>query len=473
MRESTGNGNPFIRGNGADRVTPLPFQAEGDAITDLARYLPLVVLSVVLIGAIMWFLAFISRYFEYLKTVESRWLDRPTLDFIHRVLEVVWIAFIAIVILAVAQSFSASLRDVLLAFVQRVPALFFAIFVLFVAAIIVRALHRFGSFLRGELKTKPKRLAPPQALAFTEIVLKYLIYTGAVALAVFGGIRALPVQDQDFIQQNLGSLPGIPGPALIGVLVGVLVVGIADRFIDSIFEDWKRRTRKFSARVMDEFKTLARYAVWLLGAIVLLFIILALALTETQLVVFAVGFIAFLIAAAMIAFDPVRNLLAGITLMRADPFDIGDRIKIGTDLVCDVGAMSLTLTQVRTLRGEVVSLPNSRLLEEPIVNFSRSKPYAMSVEVCVDFAIGHAHVCDLLLRAARETEGIVPEPSPLAHGKDLEGSSIRYQLLAYTNQPERMKECKSALIYKIQELFGQANIRPVGPRPGASFPSEG
>jgi len=279
--------------------------------------------------------------------------------------------------------------------------------------------------------------------------------------------------DLSIIQQNLGSLPGIPGPALIGVLVGVLVVGIADRFIDSIFEDWKRRTRKFSARVMDEFKTLARYAVWLLGAIVLLFIILALALTETQLVVFAVGFIAFLIAAAMIAFDPVRNLLAGITLMRADPFDIGDRIKIGTDLVCDVGAMSLTLTQVRTLRGEVVSLPNSRLLEEPIVNFSRSKPYAMSVEVCVDFAIGHAHVCDLLLRAARETEGIVPEPSPLAHGKDLEGSSIRYQLLAYTNQPERMKECKSALIYKIQELFGQANIRPVGPRPGASFPSEG
>lgn len=460
-------GNPFIRVNGAGCVPLLPFQAEGDAIGDLARYLPLVVLSVVLIGVIMWFLAFISRYFDYLKTVESRWLDRPTLDFIHRVLEVVWIAFIAIVILAVAQNFSTVLRDVLSAFVQRVPAFFFAVFVLFVAGIIVRVLHRFGSFLRGELKTKPKRLAPSQALAFTEIVLKYLIYTGAVALAVFGGIRALPAPDQDFIQQNLGSLPGIPGPALVGVLVGVLVVGIADRFIDSIFEDWKRGTRKFSARVVDEFKALTRYAVWLLGTIVLLFIILALALTETQLVVFAVGFIAFLILAGMIAFDPVRNVFAGVTLMRADPFDIGDRIKVGPDLVCDVGAMSLTLTQVRTLRGEVVNLPNSRLLTEPIVNFSRSKPYAIFVELRVDFAVEHERVCDLLLRAARETEGIVPEPSPLALGKDLEGPSIVYQLLAYTDQPERMKECKSALIYKIQELFGQAGIRPMGPPTGS------
>jgi small-conductance mechanosensitive channel len=350
----------------------------------------------------------------------------------------------------------------LTAFVQRVPALFFAIFVLFAATIIVRALHRFAAYLRGELKTKPKRLAPPQALAFTEIVLKYLIYIGAVVLAIFGAIRALPAEDQDVIRQNLGTLPGIPESAIIGVLIGILIVGIADRFIDSIFEDWKRRTRKFTARVVDEFKTITRYGVWVLGAIVLLFIILALVLSEAQLIVFAVGFVAFLIAAATIAFDPVRNALAGVTLMRADPFDIGDRVKIGSDLVCDVQSMSLTLTQVRTLRGEVVNLPNSRLLTEPIVNFSRSKPYAIFVEVCVDFGVDHSKVRDLLLRAARETEGIVPEPAPQALGKDLEGSSIRYQLLAYTSQPERMKECRSALIYKIQELFGQAGIRPIG-----------
>ena len=439
----------------------LPFQTS-DPLVEAARYLPLVVLSVVLVGAIMWFLAFISRYFEYLKTIESRWLDRPTLDFIHRVLEAVWIAFIAIVILAVAQTFSTNLRDALTAFVQRVPALFFAIFVLFAATIIVRALHRFAAYLRGELKTKPKRLAPPQALAFTEIVLKYLIYIGAVVLAIFGAIRALPAEDQDVIRQNLGTLPGIPESAIIGVLIGILIVGIADRFIDSIFEDWKRRTRKFTARVVDEFKTITRYGVWVLGAIVLLFIILALVLSEAQLIVFAVGFVAFLIAAATIVFDPVRNALAGVTLMRADPFDIGDRVKIGSDLVCDVQSMSLTLTQVRTLRGEVVNLPNSRLLTEPIVNFSRSKPYAIFVEVCVDFGVDHSRVRDLLLRAARETEGIVAEPAPQALGKDLDGSSIRYQLLAYTSQPDRMKECRSALIYKIQELFGQAGIRPIG-----------
>lgn len=439
----------------------VPFQVS-DPLAEAARFLPIIVLSVLLVGGIMWFLAFISRYFEYLKTLESRWLDHSTLDFIHRVLEGVWIALIAIVILAVAQTVSDPLRDVLGALLQRVPALFVAVFVLFAGGIMVRTLHRFAAYLRGELKTKPRRLAPPQALAFTEIVLKYAIYIGAIVVAVFGAIRALPASDQAFIAENLGTLPRFPESAIIALLIGILVVGIADRFIESIFEDWKRRTKTFTTRLVDEFKTIARYGVWALGAIVLIFVVLALVLTEAQLIVFAVGFLSFLIAAATIAFDPVRESLAGITLMRADPFDDGDRVQIGADMICDVESMSLTLTQVRTLRGEVVSLPNSRLLSEPIMNFSRSKPYAMFVDVCVEFGVNPIQVRDLLLQAARETDGIVEEPPPQAFGKDLEGSAIRYELLAYTGQPKRMTECKSALIYNIQALFGRAGIRPVG-----------
>lgn len=436
----------------------VPLQAGGDALSTFLDLLPLIVLIVVLAGFMMWILAWMSRYFEYLKTVESAWLDRPTLDFVHRTLEGVWILIMALVVLGLAATRSASLHDLLAAFVLRVPAIFVFIFVMFAGAIIVRVLHRFAAFLRGELKAKPKRVAPESALAFAEIVLKYVIYLASLFIAILGALRTLPASDQTAIQQNIGALPVLEPTILLEVVLGVVLILLADRFVDSIFEDLKRRSRKWSDRVIDEFKSMTRYGVWVIGALVLFFIVLDLMLSEAGLVVFAVGFMALLVVAAVLGFDTARNLLSGLAVLRANLFDVGDRVKIGEDLVGDVASMGLTLTQVRTLRGELVQIPNGRLLRETVLNFSRSKPYAVFVEVSVGFGVGHARVRDLLLQAATETEGIVKDHGPEVYGKDLDGGRVVYQLYAYTDQPERMKEIKSSLIYRIQDLFGNAGI---------------
>ncbi len=257
-------------------------------------------------------------------------------------------------------------------------------------------------------------------------------------------------------------IPGIEPLAVLGILFGLLGIAVADRFVDSIFEDMKRHSTKFVPRAVDELKSAARYAVWILGAVVLLFIILALVLSGDRLIVFAVGFVGLMIVLALFGFAPVQNALAGFTLMRADPFDVGNRVKIGENLVGDVVSMSLSLTSVRTLRNEVVQIPNTTLLQTSIVNFSRSKPYAIFVEVAVGFEVGHDRVQQLLLQAASETEGIVKERPAEVFGKELQGRTILYQLFAYTDQPERMKEIKSALVFHIQDLFAGAGIRPPG-----------
>ena len=447
-------------------LTAYPFQVPGDALSVFVDLLPIIVLIVVLAGVMMWFLAWMSRYFEYLKTIESEWLDRTTLDFVRRVLEAVWIGFMAIIILTIAQTRSPWLHDQLYRSVQLVPALFVFVFVLFAAAIIVRVLHRFGAYLRGELRTKPRRIAPAGALAFAEIVLKYVIYIVALVIATLGGIRALPAADQATLQETIGVLPGIEPIAIAGILAGVLAIAVADRFVDSIFEDMKRHTAKFSVRAVDDLKSIARYAVWILGAVVLLFIVLSLVLSGDRLVIFAVGFMALLVAIALFAFSPVQNALAGFTLMRADPFNVGDRVKVGDDLVGDVVSMSLSLTSIRTTRREVVQIPNASLLVTRIVNFSRSKPYAVVVEAPVGFGVPHARVRDLLLRAAAETEGIVKDRPAEVFGKEIRDGTVIYQLFAYTDQPERMKEIKSALVYRVQELFGAEGLpvsRAAGP----------
>ncbi len=439
-------------------LASLPLQATGDALSTFVAVLPLIVLIVVLAGVMMWFLGWMSRYFEYLKTIESAWLDRTTLDFVRRVLEAVWVAFIVIVILAIAQTQSSFLHDVLYAFDLRGPALFVFVFILFGAAILVRVLHRFGSYLRGELKTKPRRIAPAGALAFAEIVLKYVIYIVGLFLAAIASLRVLPVSDQAAIEGTVGVLPALQPIAGVGILLGILAIAVADRFVDSIFEDMKRHTSKFTERALDELKSVARYAVWILGAVVLLFVVLALVLSGDRLVIFAVGFVGLMTILALFLFSPIQNALAGFTLLRADPFNVGDRVKVGDDLVGDVESVTLSLTSVRTLRNEVVQIPNTRLLTTPIVNFSRSKPYAVFLEVPVPFDVAHGRVEALLLQAAAEVEGIVKERPPEVFGKEIQGGAILYQLWAYTDRPEQMKEIKSRLVYRIQDLFTQAGV---------------
>ncbi len=440
-----------------------PFQATGDALSTFVDFLPLIVLIVVLAGVMMWSLGWMSRYFEYLKTIESAWLDRTTLDFVRRVLEAVWIAFMAIIILAIGQTRSQTLHDLLADVVLRSPAVFVFVFVLFAAAIIVRVLHRFGAYLRGELKAKPKRVAPAGALAFAELVLKYVIYTVALFIAILGSLRALPASDLTYIEQTVGVLPGLQPIAILGLLFGLVAIVVADRFVDSIFEDMKLHNAKFSARALDDLKSVARYAVWILGAVVLLFIILALVLSGDRLVIFAVGFTGFMVALTVFAFSPVQNVLAGFSLLRADPYNVGDRVKVGDELVGDVISMSLSLTTVRTVRNEIVQLPNAKLLVTPIVNFSRSKPYAIFVEVPVSFDVAHERVSSLLLQAAADMDGIVKDRPPEVFGKEIEGGTILYQLFAYTDRPERMKEIKSALVFRIQDLFTRAGLRSAGP----------
>jgi small-conductance mechanosensitive channel len=143
----------------------------------------------------------------------------------------------------------------------------------------------------------------------------------------------------------------------------------------------------------------------------------------------------------------------------SDPFDEGDRVKILDDLVCDIKSIDLSLTHVETLRGEVISVPNSELLGKRTVNFSRSETYAMAVEVEVGFEIPHSKVRNLLKEAADRTDGIVDEPVPQVFAKTVDDGLILYQLLAYTDEPETMKEINSKLIYNVQDVFLEEGIK--------------
>lgn len=413
------------------------------------------------IAAMMWLLAYTTRFFEYLKMQESKWFGRDTLDFTKRFLSFIWIVLSIVLILFLLQFPAPEARAGFEAAIRHVPAALFVAFVLFVAIVFVRVFHHFAAYLRGELRTKPRQPAPPGALMFTELGLKYVIYVIAGITAFVGGVQALPAEDQPVKDVLSGVIRTEQWSAILTILAVSLFLGfILDRAAHSVFEDLKKRSRKFSPRVIDQFKSATRVALFFIIGVTALFLLLNLVLDPTRLFVFGIGFLALVVVAALAAMGTLQEAVAGIGLMMSDAFDVGDRVKIGGDLVCDVIGIYVTMTQVRTLKGELVNLPNSWVRREPIVNFSRSQAYAMFLELSVGFDVPSTRVRDLLLEAARTTPGILETPPPEVYGKDVSGSTLQYQLLAYTREPERMKQIKSDLVFRLQETFRRSGIIP-------------
>lgn len=426
------------------------------------EYGPWLVLVIALIVAWMYALAYMTRYFEYLKMQESRYLDSRALDIVRAVVQWIWVGILAILVLVIAAVQSKEAEQFLGTLNSLIPAILFAVVVLLITVVLANILRRFADYLRKSVEMRREGLVGPEALGFVELVLKYLIYVLGGLIALLGGLALIPEDPvQDWVRVNiLDPIQAANLPALAAIVIVVAITAFAvSRLTSSLFEDMKRRSRKFSPRVIELFRRLSRYIIWGVAAIILVFLLLSVLLGPVEIILAALIFLLLVLASIFVGIDSIRNALSGIVLMMSDPFDEGDRVKILDDLVCDIKSIDLSLTHVETLRGEVISVPNSELLGKRTVNFSRSETYAMAVEVEVGFEIPHSKVRNLLKEAADRTDGIVDEPVPQVFAKTVDDGLILYQLLAYTDKPETMKEINSKLIYNVQDVFLEGGIK--------------
>ncbi len=161
----------------------------------------------------------------------------------------------------------------------------------------------------------------------------------------------------------------------------------------------------------------------------------------------------------------VANVVAGVIIIYARGFRVGDWVKIG-DNMGEITAQTMLATHVKTIRNEEIIIPNSVVLGSYVTNYSmlaQGKGLVLHTAVTIGYDEPWRKVHELLIEAALKTKYILPEPKPFVLQSSLENSYVQYEINAYTNRPLDMIYIYSDLHGNIQDCFFAAGVEIMSP----------
>lgn len=168
-------------------------------------------------------------------------------------------------------------------------------------------------------------------------------------------------------------------------------------------------------------------------------------------------------AMALAAQNILTNLFDGLILMFNHPFHIGDYIEAGDDggTVVDTG---LLYTRLCTPDNKVISIPNSQVFGDRIINYSTAEQRRVEILVPTSYTNDVEKVKAALHRAIQMTAGILPEGEatalPVVRLKEFGASSLNYTIRVWCKNSDYW-----SVYYDLME-----NIKQVYDEEGLSIP---
>ena len=128
-----------------------------------------------------------------------------------------------------------------------------------------------------------------------------------------------------------------------------------------------------------------------------------------------------------------ENFLAGLFLAFSRPFRLGDLIRSGDLPEGEVRAVHLRNTQIRTADGRDIYIPNGRMFNEPLVNFTRDGLRRPTFTLGVDYRDPIPQVRTTLRTAVAAVDGVLDHPEPRVEIVDLSAAFVLLEVQVWIN----------------------------------------
>lgn len=164
----------------------------------------------------------------------------------------------------------------------------------------------------------------------------------------------------------------------------------------------------------------------------------------------------FSLAVSLAVQDTLSNLAGGMVLLFSKPFALGDYIDTG-EAEGEVAEITMTHTKLDTFAGQRVMLPNSKLVEGKIINYSVRGVRRADLKVCASYGDSAEKVRAACLKAVERTENILPDPAPAVVVTEYGESAIEYHVRFWT-RTEHFWDAHNGALEEIRRAFAEDGV---------------
>ena len=246
------------------------------------------------------------------------------------------------------------------------------------------------------------------------------------------------------------------GNAMLG-LIFVILGYISIRLIVKYFE------KKVLVRLDIDAPQRYTIKVFLFYFLLILLFLFTLHLIQVPLTVFALIGTAVAVGVGFGTKNIMNNFISGIVIVIEHPIRVGDMIEID-NLIGTVEHTGFRSTHIRSLDNTHFIVPNSRILEENVLNWTLSdRVIRCEIKVGVAYGSPVKKVQTRLLQAAKEHSRVLTynkAQRPLAFFSDFGTNTLDFTLVFWiaVERPLDIKQTASDIRFRLDELFQEEGI---------------
>jgi small-conductance mechanosensitive channel len=176
------------------------------------------------------------------------------------------------------------------------------------------------------------------------------------------------------------------------------------------------------------------------------------------------------LAVALALQEPLSNLFAGLFVTIAGQVRIGDYVRLDTGAEGYIRDFNWRSTRLQTLPGNFIIVPNSKLAQATVSNFSLpSRDAQVTVDVGVDYGSDLAMVERIAMAVAseviRDVAGAVPDVAPVVRYHTFSDLSVRFTVQLRAREFADQFLIKHELIKRLHARLGEESVilRPPTP----------
>jgi small-conductance mechanosensitive channel len=337
--------------------------------------------------------------------------------------------------------------------------LIFLVIIFLIAAILRRLVHR---FLKNYAKSANINL---QGRRLTWLK---LISQSVYLLAIYVGVLSFKFNNKDitfgdFLDFKLIDLKSFQLDfydilVIISVFYGArILVNLVRLYLGRKF----RKNESHDLATEYVYMQVARYVIYVFS------ILLCFQILDIDLTLLLTGSAALLVGIGLGLQDVFKDMFAGVVLLLEGNIRVGDIVEINSSgkqgnfdsIIAKIVKINVRTTQIQTRDGNVLIIPNTRLTQEQVENWSHGSELSrFKIDVSVEYGANTELVKELLIQAAMTHPKVKTNHPVFVSLANFGDSGLEMELIFWADQSWDISIYKSEIRFEIDRLFRENNI---------------